>query len=110
MYHGHVNSKRIFSHVDHAIFKALWQWALSGIPARETLGHAEILARRGGRGWCFFGVRKYEDGRKENVWLFHAACLPIRPQVKIKREANPYHPAWEMYFEARESRHMARTL
>jgi RNA-directed DNA polymerase len=111
MYHGHVNSKRIFSYVDHAIFKALWQWALKRHPRKgKRWIMRKYFARRGGRGWCFFGVRKYEDGRKENVWLFHAACLPIRFHVKIKREANPYHPAWEMYFEARESRHMARTL
>lgn len=34
MYHGHVNSKRIVSHVDHAIFKALWQWALKRHPRK----------------------------------------------------------------------------
>jgi Group II intron, maturase-specific domain/Reverse transcriptase (RNA-dependent DNA polymerase) len=32
MYHGHVNSKRIFSRVDHAIIKTLWQWALKRHP------------------------------------------------------------------------------
>ncbi len=44
------------------------------------------------------------------MWLFHATSLPIRRHVKIKREANPYHPAWEMYFESRDSRHMTQTL
>lgn len=111
MYHGHVNSKRIFSRVDYAIFKALWQWALKRHPRKgKRWVMRRYFARRGGRGWCFFGVMKYDDGQKENVWLFHATSLPIRRRVKIKREANPYHPAWEMYFEARESKHMARTL
>jgi len=34
MYHGHVCSKRIFSRVDYAIFKALWQWALKRHPRK----------------------------------------------------------------------------
>ena len=60
--------------------------------------------------WCFFGEKKYDNGAREIVWLYHASSLPIRRHVKIKRDANPYHPAWEMYFEARESKHMTKTL
>jgi RNA-directed DNA polymerase len=111
MYHGHVTSKRIFSRVDYAIFKALWQWALRRHPRKgKRWVMRKYFARRGGRGWCFLGVRKSDGGQQENVWLFHATSLPIRHHVKIKREANPYHPAWEMYFEARESKHTARAL
>lgn len=111
MYHRHVVSKRIFSRVDYAIFKALWQWSLKRHPRKGRRWiMRKYFARRGGRGWCFFGEKKNDDGQKENVWLFHAASLPIRRHVKIKREANPYHPAWEMYFESRESRHMTQTL
>lgn len=111
MYHRHVKSKRIFSSVDHAIFKALWQWARKRHPRKgKRWLMRRYFAQRGGRGWCFFGEKKYEDGVRESVWLFHAASLPIRPYTKIKREANPYHPSWEMYFEDRESRNMARTL
>jgi RNA-directed DNA polymerase len=110
MYHGHVCSKRIFSRVDYAIFKALWQWALKRDPRKgKRWIMRKYFARRGGRGWCFCGEKK-DSGQREIVWLFHATSLPIRRHVKIKREANPYHPAWEMYFEARESKHMARTL
>jgi RNA-directed DNA polymerase len=69
----------------------------------------KYFVRRGGREWCFFGEKK-DSGQREIVWLFHATSRPIRRHVKIKREADPYHPAWEMYFEARESKHMARTL
>ncbi len=34
MYHRHVVSKRIFSQVDYAIFKSLWQWALKRHPRK----------------------------------------------------------------------------
>jgi RNA-directed DNA polymerase len=111
MYHSHITSKRIFSRVDYAIFKALWQWAQKRHPQKgKRWVMRKYFARRGGRGWCFFGLRKHSDGQKENVWLFHATSLPIRRHVKVKREANPYHPVWEVYFEDRESKHMARTL
>lgn len=36
--------------------------------------------------------------------------LPFSIYTKVKRASNPYHPALEMYFEERESRHMAHTL
>lgn len=43
MYHRHVVSKRIFSQVDYAIFKSLWQWALRRHPRKGKLGHAKVL-------------------------------------------------------------------
>lgn len=111
MYHRHVVSKRIFSQVDYAIFKSLWQWALRRHPRKgKRWVMRKYFARRGSRAWCFFGEKKHDNDAREIVWLYHATSLPIRRHVKIKREANPYHPAWEMYFEARESRHMAQTL
>jgi len=111
MYHRHVVSKRIFSQVDFAIFKSLWQWALRRHPRKgKRWVMRKYFARRGSRAWCFFGEKKHDNGAREIVWLYHATSLPIRRHVKIKRDANPYHPAWEMYFEARESRHMTQTL
>lgn len=111
MYHRHVKSTRIFSSVDCAIFKALWRWARKRHPRKgKRWVMRKYFARRGGRSWCFFGVNRKRDGAKETVWLFHATSLPFHPYTKVRRAANPYHPAWELYFEARESRHMAHTL
>ena len=31
----------------------------------------------------------------------HAAQIPIRRHVKVKKQANPYDPQWEAYFEKR---------
>ena len=36
--------------------------------------------------------------------------MPIRRHVKIRGEANPYDPAWELYFEERLAAQMASTL
>jgi RNA-directed DNA polymerase len=111
MYHRHVVSKRIFSQVDYSIFKSLWQWAVRRHPRKgKRWVMRKYFARRGSRAWCFFGEKKYDNGAREIVWLYHASSLPIRRHVKIKRDANPYHPAWEMYFETRESKRMTQTL
>jgi RNA-directed DNA polymerase len=111
LYHRHVKSKRIFSSVDQAIFISLWRWALRRHPRKgKRWLMRRYFARRGGRSWCFFGSRRKKDGTKEVVWLFHATSLPFSIYTKVRRASNPYHPAWEMYFEERESRHMAHTL
>ena len=111
LYHRHVKSTRIFSSVDRAIFIALWRWALRRHPRKgKRWLMRRYFARRGGRSWCFFGSRRKPDGSKMVVWLFHATSLPFSIYTKVKRASNPYHPAWEMYFEERESRHMAHTL
>lgn len=111
LYHRHVKSTRIFSSVDSAIFKALWRWALRRHPRKgKRWLMRRYFARRGGRSWCSFGSRRKPDGTKEVVWLFHATSLPFHLYTKVRRAANPYHPAWELYFEERESRHMAHTL
>jgi RNA-directed DNA polymerase len=111
MYHRHVKSTRVFSSVDHAIFKALWGWARRRHPRKgKRWLMRRYFARRGGRSWCFFGSKRKPDGTKETVWLFHATSLPFHLYTKVKRDSNPYHPAWEMYFEKREDRHMIHTL
>ena len=48
---------------------------------RKYLHDAAVVAG------AFFGVRELEGRRKENVWLSHATSLPIRSNVKIRRDA-----------------------
>ena len=62
-YHRHAVSKRIFSRVDYAIFKALWRWSLKRHPRKgKRWVMRKYFARRGGRGWCFFGEKKLTMG------------------------------------------------
>lgn len=101
-YHQHVCSKRTFSSVDHAIFKALWQWA------KRRHSHKGLRWIKdkyfkvvGGQKWVFTGYFRSEGGKQKIIRLLSAARTPIRRHVKIKGEAIPYDPAWEMYFEHR---------
>src|SRR5437868_9612082 len=85
-----------------AIFEMLWQWARkrhNNKPRRwikEKYFHVHE-----GRSWVFSGEVIGRDGAFETVRLFRAAQTPIKRHTKVQGAANPYDPAWEVYFEKR---------
>lgn len=110
-YHRHVSSKQTFAKVDHALFLALWQWAKRRHPhkprrwIKEAYFHADA-----GRHWVFCGTRPGKNGHSQTVRLFAASSVPIKRHTKIKGAANPFDPAWEVYFEQRFGVTMADDL
>jgi RNA-directed DNA polymerase len=110
-YHRHASSARTFARVDDVIFKKLWRWARRrhrGKSARWV--KAKHLTRSSDGRWQVRGIGPAGDGGWRTVWLFRARSLAIRRHVKIKGSANPYDPAWELYFEERLASQMASTL
>jgi RNA-directed DNA polymerase len=110
-YHRHASSARTFARVDDVIFKKLWRWARR----RHRHKSAAWVKRKyftgpGDDRWRFRGIVTTEEGRLHMVFLARARDTPIRRHVKVKGEANPYDPAWELYFEERLSAQMASTL
>jgi RNA-directed DNA polymerase len=96
-YHRHVVSKRTYSDIDRAIFLALWRWTKRRHPTKSAGWRKErYFCTSGGRNWVFFG--EVEGQRKQ---LRNAFRTPIQRHIKIRAEANPYDPAWEVYFEQR---------
>lgn len=111
LYHRHVVSKRTFSDVDSAIFTALWQWATRRHPAKSrSWVRKKYFHTRGDNHWVFSGEVEGAKGRPEAVWLFSAAKMPITRHIKVREQANPYDPAWEVYFEERLGVKMVHTL
>jgi RNA-directed DNA polymerase len=99
-YHRHVVSKKVFSAIDHFIFKTLWQWARRRHRNKGTRWIKEKYFRsHKRRNWIFFD--KDSKDKEREVWLYTAARTSIRRHIKIKGQANPYDPAWETYFEKR---------
>ena len=110
-YHRHVVSKRTFGRVDHSLFSSLWKWARRRHPNKSPRWFKpKYLAQRGNRDWSFFGETCDDEGKPNKVWLYYAKSTPIQRHVKVKGEANPYDPAYETYFEAREGAHMLETF
>jgi len=110
-YHRHVSSKQTFVRVDDAIFRGLWQWAKRRHPKKpEKWVKEKYFHPVGERNWVFSGAVEGEDGTVRKVQLFYAHTVPIERHTKIKGEANPYDPAWEMYFEERLGVKMVHNL
>jgi RNA-directed DNA polymerase len=106
LYHRHVVSAKVFKSVDDAIYQALKQWARRRHPKKP---HAWVTKKYfhtdGGDNGVFFGD---DEGKTRN--LVNAASIPIRRHIKVKGAANPFDPAWEVYFEERLGVKMEDTL
>lgn len=110
-YHRHVVSSDAFSSVDHAIFRALWRWARRRHPQKGARWCRKRYFRTiKGRQWIFAGEVAGPGGQPRQIQLFRAESVRITRHAKIHREANPYDPAWETYFEERLGVKMAATL
>lgn len=101
-YHRHVCSKQTYKDVDRAIFEKLWYWARRRHRGKSRRWiKAKYFKSVGRRNWVFSGTTKRPDGKNQVVHLRSASYTPIRRHVKVRREANPYDPEWETYFEHR---------
>ncbi len=104
-YYRHVVSKRIFSTLDHVLWKALWRWAVRRHPKKGRRWVAKRYFQTfGTRSWVF-ACRHATDqhGTSEWVKLTSASDTPIRRHVKVKADANPYDPEWTRYFAGRRA-------
>jgi RNA-directed DNA polymerase len=110
-FHQHAAAKKIFAHVDTAIFKALWRWARRRHPKKgRHWVKDQYFGRSGNRNWRFFGQAQDKEGKTTHNWLYLASATPITRYKKIKGDCNPYDPTWESYLEERRSVKMAKTL
>ena len=96
-FHRHVCSKKTYQWVDHIVFGILWKWAKRRHPNKGAQWvKARYFHRIGSRKWVFSS-----DGTAKHC-LYNPASTPIRRHVKIKGQANPFHPDWDPYFAKRK--------
>ena len=110
-YHRHVSSKQTFVKIDHAIFQTLWQWAVRRHPKQPRRWVKDkYFHHHGEQNWVFCGEIAGRNGKPTRVRLLAAASVAIKRHTKIKGAANPYDPAWEVYFEERLGVKMVNNL
>lgn len=110
-YHRHVVSSATFQSIDCAIYHSLWQWAMRRHPKKPRRWiKRKYFHSIGSNNWVFCGEIEGKEGKAQQVRLFYAASVPIERHIKIKGDANPYDPRWEIYFEERLGVKMAHTL
>ncbi len=111
MYHRWAVSKRIFTQVDRRIFRRVWHWCRRRHRRQSwTWLKKKYFQQVGDRHWVFSGSLSDGKGQAWPIHLMEAACVPIRSYVKIRHDAHPYDPSWELYLEARQRWKMAQTL
>src|SRR3954462_15628998 len=66
--------------------------------------------RDGHRHWVFTGTLRDQKGQGWPFQLMAAAKVKIIRYVKIRSDANPYDPKWELYLEARLGWQLTQTL
>jgi RNA-directed DNA polymerase len=110
LYHRHAASTRTFARVDRLIMDKLWRWARRRHRQQAAAWvRAKYFTRADGRR-AFRGLVTDEKGRVHPVLLLRTSAVGIRRHVKIRSEANPYDPSWELYFEERLAAQMSSNL
>jgi len=92
-YYRHVVSASIFQRLNHLIWSKSWYWTARRHPNKGKHWWKKKYYRKvGSRDWIFSG---------EHERLFQIGRVPIVRHVKIIGSVNPFDPAFEEYFEAR---------
>jgi RNA-directed DNA polymerase len=96
--HRPIVAKQTFNYVDYRIWKLLWRWCRRRHGNRcKRWVKDKYFKRVATRNWVFSGV--HPSGKL--LHLLYASDTPVKRHTKIKAEANPYAPEYEMYFEQR---------
>ncbi|MEO5333953.1 MAG: group II intron reverse transcriptase/maturase [Magnetococcus sp. YQC-5] len=102
-YHKNQVAKEIFSWMDHTIHEKLWFWAKRRHPNKNRGWiKKKYWKTQGLRNWVFAVNTRNKEGKEITISLKTASDVPIKRHVKIKSEANPYDPEWDLYLEQRE--------
>jgi RNA-directed DNA polymerase len=100
-HYKHVVAKDIFSYVDSQIFSALWRWAKRRHPNKSKFWiKTKYFTKIGFRNWCFYAPNTKDIS--SNLTLLFASDTKITRYVKIKKDANPYDPEFQEYFQSRQ--------
>ena len=100
--HRHVASKRPSNLVDQSIFRMVQHWCRRRHQnkARKWI-NKRYFRQEGHRPWLFTGTLPNKDGKGLPIHLMEAGYVKIRRYVKIRSDAHPYDPEWELYLEER---------
>ena len=102
-YFRNVVSSRVFTYVDHQIFKAIWRWMKRRHPHQNKVWIIKKYFKRyrlSNNRFC--AIVKDKDGKNMPLYLRIAKDTAIRRHIKIRGLAHPYNPQFKDYFEERK--------
>jgi RNA-directed DNA polymerase len=112
-YHQYICASATFTKVDHLIWQMLWQWAKRRHPTKTAAWCKQrYFPALDTQTWVFCSLIE-DDQSKSKQYLLKlrkASSTKIKRYIKLKAKANPFDPAWELYFEQRLKQKMLNTL
>ena len=100
-YYRQVVSKKVFAKIDHILVGQLKRWAFRRHSKKSKKWVLEkYFKSENNRKWVFKDTWEM-NGNKQDFTLKKLADIPIKRHVKIRKEANPFDPQWDAYFENR---------
>ena len=110
MYHRFVTSSRTFAAVDNRIFWSLRRWCRKRHRNKSWQWLKKKYFQQTDGAWTFSGIIRDRKGKGWPIRLMKAAGVKVFRWQKIRSDANPYDPAWELYLEERECWKWSHTL
>jgi RNA-directed DNA polymerase len=102
MYHRYAASKRTYTQVDRRIFRMVWHWCRRRHRNKSWKWiKGRYFRGKGHRHWVFTGTLCDGKGKEWPIELMEAGKVGIRRYWKVRADANPYDPEWELYLEER---------
>ena len=100
-YFKHQVAKKVFARIDHILTRQLMVWVYRRHKNKsKKWAIGKYFHRKGRKGWIFGCCIKQ---KKENV-IFNLCKMkeiPITRYIKVRKDANPFDPEWNDYFEKR---------
>ncbi len=101
-YHKYIVSKKVFCYVDYLLFKMLMRWAKRRHSKKGSRWIWNKYFTNGTYDATFSTrVKTKKKGVYKIFQLYRPAYTPIKRHVKIRQTANPYDPAFDVYFQKR---------
>lgn len=106
-YHRHFVASRVFTKIDHQIWRKLWCWARWRHPGKSC-GWLKARYWRTVRGYQWTFCCEADGGTSSEqprlLILAKATDTKIVRHCKVIAEAHPYDPVWREYFARRKPR------
>ena len=99
-YHRYVVAREAFYQVERYVRDLLWRWMRRRHPNKSCTWRRRKYYPAAGGG-CFSTWVHTRDGEPRLLKLWNLLQTVMERHIKVKAEANPYHPDWVKYFEKR---------
>jgi RNA-directed DNA polymerase len=103
-----VVSKKVFCRVDQCVYQYLRKWMRHRHRNKPDGWLKKHYFTRTGMRSVFYATTIDSRGKKERLFLFKAADLPIKRHEKVAGAATPYDPQWSDYFKRRATKREAQ--